>query len=77
MNYQALERAIGHQFADIALLDLAMTHPSYALAHKCKDNQRLEFLGDAVLGLLFAGLGVGSLIYRSHKEVKRTKIEDL
>ena len=49
MNYHALERAIGHQFADIALLDLAMTHPSYALQHKCRDNQRLEFLGDAVL----------------------------
>lgn len=49
MNYQMLEQAIGHTFADIALLDLAMTHPSYALAHKCKDNQRLEFLGDAVL----------------------------
>ena len=31
MNYRALERAIGHQFADTALLDLAMTHPSYAL----------------------------------------------
>ena len=49
MNYRVLEQAIGHTFADIALLDLAMTHPSYALQHKCKDNQRLEFLGDAVL----------------------------
>ena len=49
MNYQTLERTIGHSFADIALLDLAMTHPSYALQHKCQDNQRLEFLGDAVL----------------------------
>ena len=49
MNYRALERAIGHEFADVALLDLAMTHPSYALQHKCRDNQRLEFLGDAVL----------------------------
>lgn len=49
MNYKQLERAIGHSFADITLLDLAMTHPSYALSHKCQDNQRLEFLGDAVL----------------------------
>ena len=40
MNYQTLERTIGHQFADIGLLDLAMTHPSYALQHKCQDNQR-------------------------------------
>lgn len=49
MNYNQLEKRIGHVFADPALLDLAMTHPSYALAHKCQDNQRLEFLGDAVL----------------------------
>ncbi|MBQ2947639.1 MAG: ribonuclease III [Clostridia bacterium] len=49
MNYHALEQTIGHTFSNIDLLDLAMTHPSYALQHKCKDNQRLEFLGDAVL----------------------------
>ena len=49
MNYQLLEKTIGHSFRDISLLELALTHPSYALANKCKDNQRLEFLGDAVL----------------------------
>ncbi len=49
MNYHLLEQSIGHTFHNPALLDLAMTHPSYALSHKCQDNQRLEFLGDAVL----------------------------
>lgn len=49
MNYEPLERRIGHKFANLAHIDLAMTHPSYALAHKCQDNQRMEFLGDAVL----------------------------
>ena len=49
MNNHLLERTIGHEFADASLLELALTHPSYALAHKCQDNQRLEFLGDAVL----------------------------
>jgi len=49
MNYHLLEQRIGHTFQNPALLDLAMTHPSYALSHKCQDNQRLEFLGDAVL----------------------------
>ena len=34
-----------------ALLDLALTHPSYANETKrAGDNQRLEFLGDAILG---------------------------
>jgi len=37
--------AIGYTFRDIALLELALTHKSYAKAH----NERLEFLGDAML----------------------------
>ena len=49
MNIHLLEQTIGHKFEDIKLLELALMHPSYALAHKCQDNQRLEFLGDAVL----------------------------
>ena len=51
MDHTSLERAIGHAFADASLLDLALTHPSLALSQRCKDNQRLEFLGDAVLEL--------------------------
>ena len=49
MNTHLLEQTIGHTFSDAKLLELALMHPSYALAHKCQDNQRLEFLGDAVL----------------------------
>lgn len=49
MNVHLLEQTIGHTFKDASLLELALMHPSYALAHKCQDNQRLEFLGDAVL----------------------------
>lgn len=49
MNLHLLEQTIGHTFEDVKLLELALMHPSYALAHKCQDNQRLEFLGDAVL----------------------------
>ena len=37
---------------DSAQLSQALTHPSYANENRqCEDNQRLEFLGDAVLGL--------------------------
>jgi ribonuclease-3 len=35
----------------VPLLDEALTHPSFANEFRVKDNQRLEFLGDAVLGL--------------------------
>lgn len=40
---------------DLELLDLALTHPTYAYEHGLPGhNQRLEFLGDAVLGLVIA-----------------------
>ncbi len=42
--------------ADVARLDEALTHPSYANEARAKDNQRLEFLGDAVLGLCVSEL---------------------
>jgi ribonuclease-3 len=42
-----------HQFSDPALLEQALTHPSYANEHPGEaSNQRLEFLGDAVLQLI-------------------------
>ncbi len=41
---------LGYQFADLGLLQQALTHRSAKLAH----NERLEFLGDAVLGFVIA-----------------------
>ena len=53
-NLTALEARLGHTFRDPALLRLALTHPS--IAHESdvavQHNQRLEFLGDAALGLV-------------------------
>ncbi|GAB5559058.1 MAG: ribonuclease III [Synoicihabitans sp.] len=48
-----LQARIGHTFADPQLLDLALTHPSWLqeFPGKSDSNQRLEFLGDAVLQL--------------------------
>jgi ribonuclease-3 len=51
-----LETALGHAFRDRQLLILALTHPSLAheagVGHLQQHNQRLEFLGDAVLQLV-------------------------
>ena len=49
-----LEERIGYQFRDPRLLTEALTHPSVAHEKQRKhfDNQRLEFLGDAVLQLV-------------------------
>ncbi len=54
--YRELERALGYRFRDRSLLEQALVHPSYRYETDGvdADNQRLEFLGDAVLGMLTA-----------------------
>src|SRR5690606_34423445 len=47
-----LQTALGHQFRDTSLLDLALTHRSHSAHH----NERLEFLGDSVLNFVVASL---------------------
>lgn len=55
------EQLIGHAFADRSLLRTALTHPSYAAEHADADTyDRLEFLGDAVLGFV-----VSDHVYRA------------
>lgn len=50
---EACETAIGHRFKDPRLLDRAMTHRSAAQGRAAAwSNERLEFLGDRVLGLV-------------------------
>jgi len=52
-NYDELQQHLGYTFRDVSLLKLALTHPSIAHegAGPTPHNQRLEFLGDAVLSL--------------------------
>ncbi len=50
-NIRLLEKRMGYFFRNPSLLEQALTHPSYNEHSKGKeDNQRLEFLGDAILG---------------------------
>lgn len=50
--YGEIENKIGYSFADKGLLKEAFTHSTYANAHGGRDNERLEYLGDAVLQLV-------------------------
>ncbi len=54
--YRELEKKIGYRFRKQELLDMALTHRSFRFEGSGApyDNQRLEFLGDAVLGFLAA-----------------------
>jgi ribonuclease-3 len=49
-RHPVLERRIGHRFADPELLAQALTHRSFGSPH----NERLEFLGDGVVGCVIA-----------------------
>ena len=52
-----LEKAIGHSFRDISLLENALAHSSYAnerFHNSLRSNERLEFLGDSILGMIVA-----------------------
>lgn len=55
-EFNGLEKSIGYKFRNKALLREALTHRSYRYEHEGieEDNQRLEFLGDAALGLVSA-----------------------
>jgi ribonuclease III len=49
---EALQQRTGHRFSDARMLDRALTHRSFGADH----NERLEFLGDAVLSLAISSL---------------------
>src|SRR5207302_3632771 len=54
---QALSRTLGYSFSDYSLLQSALVHTSYVNERPGRDlepNERLEFLGDAVLGIVVA-----------------------
>ncbi len=54
-DLDAVELRLGHRFADAALLRLALVHRSFASEYEGEvTNERLEFLGDAVLSLTVA-----------------------
>ena len=65
----SLEQALGYHFQDSALLKCALTHRSFGAAH----NERLEFLGDAVLDLCIAHLLYQKLQRQAEGELSRIR----
>ena len=53
-NIGKIEKTIGYTFNNKKLLELALTHTSYANEHGCESFERLEFLGDSILGFTAA-----------------------
>ena len=54
IQMKSLEKKIGYPYKNISYLETALTHSSYAneARHGTKSNERLEFLGDAVLSIV-------------------------
>lgn len=81
------QNRLGHCFQDASLLKTALTHPSVAHEHgnTSPSNQRLEFLGDAVLGMVlslelykrFPDVGEGPLTKARAQMVNSRALADL
>jgi ribonuclease-3 len=66
----SFEKKTGYRFTDTSLLELALTHPSCRVDQN--DNQRLEFLGDAVLGLV-----VAEALYRNNPQLDEGALDHM
>ncbi|MCB9384720.1 MAG: ribonuclease III [Bryobacterales bacterium] len=75
MGAERVEEALGYSFRDRALLVLALTHSSFAREQspEIEHNERLEFLGDSVLGLLAAE--TLERRFPAHAEGRLTKVK--
>jgi len=75
-EFETLQQAIAYRFRDRGLLEHAMTHTSRAnedVSGGVRDNESLEFLGDAVLGFLIADLLFNE--FPEHDEGQKSKIK--
>jgi ribonuclease III len=65
LDLAPLQERIGYRFRDESLLITALTHSSFAYEQpqELRDNERLEFLGDAVLGMI-----VADMLFQAHDE---------
>lgn len=60
-----IENNINYKFKNILLLKTALTHTSYAHENKVESNEKLEFLGDAILEFV-----VSEYLYTNYKKLK-------
>jgi ribonuclease-3 len=73
-----LENAIGYRFHNISLLQNALAHSSYANERwhdSLKSNERLEFLGDSILGMVVADYLYRNFVNRPEGELTRMRAD--
>lgn len=62
---QEVEKIIGYKFKNKKLLQTALTHSSFANEHRVESNERLEFLGDAVIEFI-----ITEILYSEFREAE-------
>ena len=68
-----LAKKIGYQFSNLTLLETAMRHSSWTAENEgFESNERLEFLGDALIGFV-----IGDVMYRRYPDFDEGKLTDL
>ncbi len=68
-----LEKTLGYRFTDLRLLQTAVVHSSYAFEQGlCGNNERLEFLGDAVLDL-----AIGHILFHRYDRLHEGELTKL
>ncbi len=75
MSLSKLEKLIGYKFKDSKLLKQAICHSSFANEHPdegVEDNERLEFLGDAVINLI-----AGHILMKRYPEMKEGNLSKM
>jgi ribonuclease-3 len=71
---KALDRVLGVRFRDAALRETALTHRSYAFENDLpSNNERLEFLGDAVLGIVVTDMAFRELTEMPEGELAKLR----
>jgi len=65
---EKLQQKLNYQFKDLSLLELALTHRSMGK----KNNERLEYLGDSILGLV-----ISRELYKRFKQIEEGKLSRL
>lgn len=72
-SIRAFEEKIGYEFKDKTYIQTALTHSSFANEHKeFNYNERLEFLGDSILGLV-----VSDYLFRARNDLPEGKLTRL
>jgi len=65
MDFRNLEKELDYSFKNKELLKTALTHTSYANEHKVTSNEKLEYLGDAILEFV-----VSKYLYKNFQRLK-------